>query len=79
MFGTRRSPRIGSDKAARDRGLGKVLELFLSNEYPYKMIKNIQNAAKYKQIRPYVKNNFDRSFISLPYIDETLKKNKRSG
>ena len=64
--------RISSDKAARDRGLEKVLELFLSNGYPCKIIRNIQNAAKYKQNKPNIQKNRDRSFISLPYIDETL-------
>ena len=47
-----RAIRIGSDKAAKHRGLRKLAQLFLENGYPRKMIKNVQNAALHKPSRP---------------------------
>ena len=45
----------------------------MSNGYPAKLIKNIQNSAKYKPHQPRPKNkNRNTTYISLPYIDEQL-------
>ena len=70
-----RALRLGSDKAAQNRGMEKITNLFISNGYPSQLIRKVQNAARYKQTmkRPQTKNdNSNTTFISLPYIDETL-------
>ena len=67
-----RALRLGSDVAAQKRGLKKISDLFLSNGYPMQLIKNIQNAAKYKTKHFGVKQSKDTTYVSLPYIDEAL-------
>ena len=67
-----RALRLGSDVAAQKRGLKKISDLFLSNGYPMQLIKNIQNAAKYKTKNFGVKQRKDTTYVSLPYIDEAL-------
>ena len=65
-----RAIRLGSDSAAQDRGLAKIAALFISNGYPPQLIKHIQNAARYKRKQRCSQDK--ATFISLPYIDETL-------
>ena len=67
-----RAIRIGSDTAAQNRGLKKISDLFLSNGYPLSLVKNIQNAAKYKSKHFGAKKHKDTTYVSLPYIDEAL-------
>ncbi|XP_043217474.1 uncharacterized protein LOC122379376 [Amphibalanus amphitrite] len=68
-----RAVRLGSDKAAQDRGLQKITDIFISSGYPIKLIRNIQNAIRYKNKQSQKKKSSPNiTYISLPYIDETL-------
>ena len=72
-----RAKRIGSDKQTQERGMRTIETLFRHNGYPnkliqrtkHKIIHHTQKTHKHDTARS--KNN-DTTYISLPYIDETL-------
>ena len=74
-----RAKRLGSSTAAQNRGMIKIEQLFISNGYPTKLIKKTKFHVKTRKHRPtnqiqnQTKNTSDDdTYISLPYIDETL-------
>ena len=67
-----RAIRLGSDRAAQDRGLRKIEDIFFSNGYPSKLVRNIQNAIRFKNKDKNQTHKNSTTFISLPYIDEAL-------
>ena len=69
---TLRALRLGSNTAAKNRGLQKIKNLFLSNGYPEKMITNIQSKTKHQKQQTQPKQN--ATYITLPYIDDQLSR-----
>ena len=83
-----RAKRLGSDKQAQERGIAKIEALFRHNGYPNKLIQRTKHKVLFlhntQQTRstskPHKdggrKNKSDRgqdtTYISLPYIDDTL-------
>ena len=69
---TLRAVRLGSNTAAKSRGLQKIKNLFLSNGYPEKLITNIQSKTKHKKQQTRLKQS--TTYITLPYIDDQLSR-----
>ena len=71
-----RAKRTGSNDAAVERGIQKVTNIFLSNGYPLRIIKRaifkVKNAEKLKRKQHRVIQNKEKTFISLPFIDDDL-------
>ena len=81
-----RAKRLGSDRQAQERGMAKITELFRHNGYPMKLIQRTKHRVLYwdnsdmKNTKGQSgntsngnrKSNTDTTYISLPYIDDTL-------
>ena len=69
---TIRALRLGSNTAAKNRGVEKIRNIFLSNGYPENMITNIQRKTRNRKQHPRIKQKI--TYITLPYIDEDLSR-----
>ena len=76
-----RAKRVGSNREAQQRGIEKIEALFRHNGYPNRLIQRTKHKIMYHdqshtvKARPASKNknkNHDMTFISLPFIDDTL-------
>ena len=73
-----RAKRLGSNPAAKDRGMDKITTLFSENGYPNKLIQRTRHRVTTRNAPAPTGNKTDKqhteqdTFISLPYIDETL-------
>ena len=81
-----RAKRLGSDRNAQERGMTLIEALFRHNGYPNKFIQRTKHRVLYtdatrhqrsterqgKNIGKKNKSNSDTTYISLPYIDDTL-------
>ena len=70
-----RARRLGSDKQAQERGMALIESLFRHNGYPNRLIQRTKHRILHSRTdadakRSRTKN--DATFISLPYIDDTL-------
>ena len=72
-----RAKRLGSDGQAQERGMMIIEALFRHNGYPNKLIqrtkhKIMHHKQKYRRQDTTGRRANDTTYISLPYIDETL-------
>ena len=76
-----RAKRIGSDKQAEERGMAKIESLFRHNGYPNKLIQTTKHkvlfthkpgTAQNRNTNVHKMDRQDTTYISLPYIDDTL-------
>ena len=71
-----RAKRLGSDKQAQDRGMATIEALFRHNGYPNKLIQRTKHKIRFNEQtrRPaqHKSSKNDTTYISLPYVDETL-------
>ena len=70
---TLRALRLGSTVAAKNRGIQKIKNLFLSNGYLEKLITNIQSKAEHHKQRPNTEQQ-SLTYKTLPYIDDQLSR-----
>ena len=75
-----RAKRLGSSTSAQERGMNKIEALFISNDYPTKLIRKTKFSVKTRNRRlpsrdtTRPKARSDDTYISLPYIDDTLSR-----
>ena len=70
-----RAIRLGSNMAAKKRGLQKITKLFQSNGYPLALINRIQHSVLYKPHQHTSQNKSKAiTYISLPFIDDHLSR-----
>ena len=71
-----RAMRTGTDDEAVERGIAKVTNIFLSNDYPLRTIKRAVFKAKHSGHlkRKHNCNTQNTTFISLPFIDDDLSR-----
>ena len=74
-----RAKRLGSDRQAQERGMTKIETLFRHNGYPNRLIQRTKHHILYNsnsnvnQKQNHTKGgSTDTTYISLPYIDDTL-------
>ena len=78
-----RAKRLGSNTECKTRGMNKIASLFTSNGYPHNLIQRTrhrvmtQNTPAHKratQSKTHKPSAGQHTYISLPYIDETLSR-----
>ena len=78
-----RAKRLGSDQEAQKRGLAKIATLFRHNGYPTRLIERTKHRVMYFEKQhskgtdtqkrdKNTRSKDDTTYISLPYIDDTL-------
>ena len=76
-----RAMRLGSNSECKNRGIDKIASLFTSNGYPYSLIQRTRHRIMAQRERapqhsrrtsPHNPTREQHTYISLPYIDETL-------
>ena len=80
-----RAKRLGSDRQAQERGMAKIESLFRHNGYPNKLIQRTKHKVLFNNTTRHTgstsrkntkgsqkSNTKNTTYISLPYIDDTL-------
>ena len=70
----RRAMKVSSDQQARCRSLNKIVDLFVTNEYPISLINQSIKHCLRPTSRKQPRNRANQCYMKLPYIDEVLSR-----
>ena len=71
-----RAMRLGSNMKCKNRGMDKIASLFTANGYPHSLIQHTRHRVMTQSTRTPKRSTpaIQHTYISLPYIDETLSR-----